>query len=132
MKKSKIVSHTSEELKKRESKTDWDAVANLTDEEIEASIASDPEESMLHDRLMKRAAVIRNKPRYIMCINNKGNEASLTLKRVYKVIPDEKAARRKMIKLIDDTGGEYLFPASCFVSVVLSVEAEHDFELVMA
>lgn len=70
--------------------------------------------------------------KYVMCIVNGGNEASLTLRRVYKVIPDEKAERRKMIKLIDDTGGEYWFSASGFVPVQFPVEAEQSFELVTA
>jgi hypothetical protein len=60
--------------------------------------------------------------KHVMCIANGGNEASLTLRRVYKVIPDEKAERRKMIKILDDTEGEYWFPASCFVAVELQTE----------
>jgi hypothetical protein len=50
----------------------------------------------------------------------------------YKVIPNENAKARKMIKLMDDTGGEYWFSASCFVPVELSIEAERDFALLVA
>lgn len=70
--------------------------------------------------------------KYMMCIANEGNLISLTLRRVYKVIPDEKAEKRKMIRIVDDTGGEYLFSASCFVPVQLLGEAEQGFELVAA
>ena len=70
--------------------------------------------------------------KYMMCIANDGNLISLTLRRVYKVIPDEKAEKRKMIRIVDDTGGEYLFSASCFVPVQLLEEAEQSFELVAA
>jgi hypothetical protein len=69
---------------------------------------------------------------YVMCIANGGNEISLTLRRVYKVIPDENAEKRKMIKILDDTHGEYWFSASCFVPVTLSEESAHSFELVAA
>lgn len=62
--------------------------------------------------------------KYMMCIANGGNEVSLTLRRVYKVIPDENAAARKMIKIVDDTEGEYWFPASCFIPVELPEGAE--------
>ena len=70
--------------------------------------------------------------KYVMCIANGGNEVSLTLRRVYKVIPDDGAAARKMIRLVDDTDEAYWFPASCFVPVQLSEEAEQSFELVVA
>ena len=38
----KIVRHTSEELKKKSSQTDWDAIRKMTDEEIDASCENDP------------------------------------------------------------------------------------------
>jgi hypothetical protein len=69
---------------------------------------------------------------YVMCIANGGNVASLTLRRVYKVIPDEKAERRKMIKLVDDTEEAYWFPTSCFVPVQIPQEAEQTFMTVAA
>lgn len=69
---------------------------------------------------------------YVMCIANGGNEVSLTLRRVYKVIPDENAEARRMIKLVDDTDDAYWFPASAFVPVQIPVEAEQSFDLVVA
>src|SRR3954454_14804606 len=48
MKKSKIVSYSSEELKQMRGQSDWEANAAMTDEEIEAAIASDPEEAEMH------------------------------------------------------------------------------------
>jgi len=70
--------------------------------------------------------------KYVMCVANGGNLVSLTLRRVYKIIPDEKAATRKMIRIVDDTGEDYLFSASSFVPVQLQAEAEHSFDLVVA
>lgn len=70
--------------------------------------------------------------KYVMCIANAGNAASLTLRRVYKVIPDEAAAQRKMVRVVDDTGEDYLFPASCFAPVQLPEEAEKSFALTVA
>jgi hypothetical protein len=67
-----------------------------------------------------------------MCIANGGYEVSLTLRRVYKVIPNEKAEKRKMVQIVDDTGEAYWFSASGFVPVELSEEAESSFELVLA
>jgi hypothetical protein len=68
--------------------------------------------------------------KYVRCIANGGYEASLTLRRVYKVIPDEDAAAHKMVKIMDDTGGEYWFPSRAFVPVELTKEGAHSFEMV--
>jgi len=70
--------------------------------------------------------------KYVMCIANGGYEASLTLRRVYRAIPDKDAAARKMIKLVDDMDGEYWFPARAFVPVEVPQEGEPSFELVTA
>jgi hypothetical protein len=70
--------------------------------------------------------------KYVMCIANAGNQASLTLRRVYKVIPDEKAEKRQMIRIVDDTGEDYLFSASCFVPVQIPQEGEPSFDLQVA
>lgn len=52
--------------------------------------------------------------RYVKCIENTGYEASLTPNQVYEVIADEKHG---MIRLIDDTGEDYLFESHLFRSV---------------
>jgi hypothetical protein len=70
--------------------------------------------------------------KYVMCIANGGNEVSLTLRRVYKVIPDDKGEKRKMIRISDDTGEDYLFSASCFVPVQIPATAETNFDLAVA
>lgn len=56
----------------------------------------------------------------------------MTLRRVYRVIPDEGAAARKMIKLVDDMEGEYWFPARAFMSVEVPQEGEPSFGLAAA
>ncbi|MCC6453689.1 MAG: hypothetical protein IT328_01975 [Caldilineaceae bacterium] len=66
---------------------------------------------------------------YVMCINNAGYLVSLTLHKVYKVIPDEKGERHAMIRIVDDTGEDYLFPVSRFVPVQIPEVAEQSFDL---
>jgi hypothetical protein len=70
--------------------------------------------------------------RYVMCVANEGNEVSLTLHKVYRVIPDERGEKHKMIRIVDDTGEDYLFPASAFVPVQIPEEAEQGFDMVVA
>lgn len=132
MKKSKIVSYTSEELKQRPSLSDWEANAAMTDDEIEAAIASDPEEAAMHEGWMKRAKVVRRKPLFFMCISNKGYKRELTVHKVYKSIRDDEAEKQDLMHTMDDTGKEQLFPASHFVPVQIPVEAEKHFELEVA
>lgn len=60
--------------------------------------------------------------KYVMCINNEGYLASLTLRRVYKVISTEKEEQRGWLRVVDDTEEDYLFPATRFVPVQIPAE----------
>lgn len=64
------------------------------------------------------------KPQFAICVKNEGYPASLQLWKVYRVLPDEKGARHKMIRVIDESGEDYLFSASYFVPVELPQEVE--------
>lgn len=67
MSEPRIVRYTSEELDQLPDESDWEAAATMTDEEIEAAIASDPEEAAMHDGWMER---VRNaKLRRTQCEN---------------------------------------------------------------
>lgn len=60
------------------------------------------------------------KPRFAICIDNKGNEASLILRRAYVVLPDVRAARDGLVRIIDESGEDYLFDRRQFVFPRLS------------
>ena len=53
----------------------------------------------------------------VTCINNEGFPASLTLGKAYAVLPEEKGAKYGLIRVIDETGEDYLYPASYFAAV---------------
>lgn len=57
--------------------------------------------------------------RYAMCVKNRGYPASLEVRKVYRVIPDESAERSRMVRVIDETGEDYLYPAGYFIAVEL-------------
>ena len=61
---------------------------------------------------------------FVICVKNEGYPASLQLWKVYRVLPDEKGARHNMIRVVDESGEDYLFLASYFVSVELPQAAE--------
>ncbi|MEJ7617959.1 MAG: hypothetical protein WKF30_13575 [Pyrinomonadaceae bacterium] len=61
---------------------------------------------------------------FAICINNEGYPASLELWKVYRVLPDEKAAGHQLIRVIDESGEDYLYSADSFVVVKLPEAAE--------
>jgi len=55
--------------------------------------------------------------RYAVCIENEGNEASLERNKIYIVLPDRQADADGLVRVIDEDGEDYLYPASWFVAV---------------
>jgi hypothetical protein len=66
----------------------------------------------------------KNEIKFAVCIN--GSEPDLELRKVYKVLPDEAAARDQHLRIIDESGEDYLYPASFFVFVEVPKAAERD------
>jgi hypothetical protein len=52
-------------------------------------------------------------------VDNRDYPASLELWKIYKVLPDKDAARHGQLRVIDESGEDYLFPAECFRLVEL-------------
>lgn len=63
-------------------------------------------------------------PRFAVCLNNTGYPASLELHKIYQVLPDEDAAQDGDIRVIDESGEDYLYPASFFVVIDVPQEVE--------
>jgi len=61
--------------------------------------------------------------RFVICIRNQGCE-DLEPRKVYRVVPDEAAAEDGMLRVIDESGEDYLYPQDYFVPVELSQAAE--------
>jgi hypothetical protein len=57
--------------------------------------------------------------RFVICIDNSDYPASLELHKIYTVLPDEKAAEDDFIRVVDESGEDYLYSAKRFVSVEL-------------
>ncbi|MBM4041849.1 MAG: hypothetical protein FJ290_25405 [Planctomycetes bacterium] len=58
-------------------------------------------------------------PRFVVCINNEGYPASLELHKIYRVVPDEEAAADGDIRVVDESGEDYLYSASCFAPITV-------------
>lgn len=64
------------------------------------------------------------KTHYVICIDNSDYPASLALHRIYRVLPDEDAEWDGDLRVIDESGEDYLYPVSHFVPVEVPEEAE--------
>lgn len=66
----------------------------------------------------------RNELQFVVCVKNKSYAASLELRKLYQVIADETAAKLRQIRVIDESGEDYLYPAEYFVPVQIPQSAE--------
>lgn len=57
--------------------------------------------------------------RLVVCIKNRSFAASLELRKIYRAVPDPQAERHRLVRVIDESGEDYLFPDSFFVSIEL-------------
>ena len=61
---------------------------------------------------MKRPA-----KQFALCLENAGNEASLILGKVYRIVPDTRAAKDDLVRIVDESGDDYLFDKTQFAFV---------------
>jgi len=60
---------------------------------------------------------------FALCIDNKDCE-DLEKRKIYKILPDDKAATEGYLRVIYESGEDYLYPESCFILVQLPREAQ--------
>jgi hypothetical protein len=63
-------------------------------------------------------------PKFVVCINNDDYPASLELHKIYRVFADEDAAADGDIRIIDESGEDYLYPASYFAPIKVPASVE--------
>jgi hypothetical protein len=75
--------------------------------------------STISTRRRARAAVGRSPRRLVLCLRNDGYEVSLEPRKFYAALPDQDADAQGQLRVIDESGEDYLFPASLFATVAL-------------
>lgn len=55
----------------------------------------------------------------VVCISNTGYEVSLEPRKLYEVLPDPDAAKHGQLRVVDESGEDYLYPQSHFAEIVL-------------
>lgn len=70
---------------------------------------------------MTRTSSVRNgsktRRKFALCIRNDGYKASLERHKIYVVVPDENAERDGDLRVVDESGEDYLFSADRFVAI---------------
>ena len=66
---------------------------------------------------------VERQPQFAICINNSTYPDDLKVRTVYQVLPDDSAAKSNYIRVIDETGDDYLYPVEYFVFVDVPPEA---------
>ena len=56
--------------------------------------------------------------KFALCIKNKGSD-DLVVRKVYRILPDATAEKENYFRVIDESGDDYLYPASYFVALDL-------------
>ncbi len=57
--------------------------------------------------------------RLVICVDNSGYEVSLERRKIYVSLPDVKAEGLGQVRVIDESGEDYLYPKNAFVEVAL-------------
>jgi hypothetical protein len=67
---------------------------------------------------------MKEHPRFAVCVRNTGHPASLELRKLYQVLNDRAGETDGMLRVIDESGEDYLFPADLFIVVPLPEAVE--------
>ena len=62
------------------------------------------------------------KGKFVICVDNKGYEASLEIRKLYDMIPDQDAQQHNQVRIIDESGEDYLYPNEFFAAIRLPVQ----------
>jgi hypothetical protein len=60
----------------------------------------------------------QHKKQFAICVRNDGAE-DLEIRKIYQILPDPRAAKDKHVRVIDESGDDYLYPAEFFIPLTL-------------
>ncbi len=72
------------------------------------------------------------KKHFMICVENRGYEASLEIRKIYEVLTDREAEKHHQVRVIDESGEDYLYPEKYFAPVRLPSETKEKLELITA
>jgi hypothetical protein len=60
-----------------------------------------------------------SRKQFVVCLRNKGYEVSLERRKIYQAVPDTEAAKHGLVRVIDESGEDYLYPKRFFAAIEL-------------
>ena len=66
----------------------------------------------------------QSSPKFVVCVNNSDYPASLELHKIYRAVIDEEALEEGDIRIIDESGEDYLYPSSYFIPIKVPQRVE--------
>ncbi len=57
--------------------------------------------------------------KFLLCVKNEKFPASLEVRKAYRMIPDRGAAAHRLVRIVDESGEDYLYPEDYFVPIEL-------------
>lgn len=60
-----------------------------------------------------------NTREFVVCVDNHGYEVSLEMRKLYEIVVDVDAEKHGQIRVIDESGEDYLYPAAAFDRISL-------------
>ncbi len=64
------------------------------------------------------------KRQFAVCVDNTDYEASLIVRKIYEILPDDEAAKDDLLRIVDESGEDYLYHRSQFILVEFPAEVE--------
>ncbi len=61
---------------------------------------------------------------FVVCINNEGYPVSLEKLKIYRTIPDAHAQEHHLLRVVDESGEDYLYPADYFAPIYVPLTVE--------
>jgi hypothetical protein len=73
---------------------------------------------------MRRTALAEKGSQYVVCVKNDDYPASLELHKIYRLMSDSAAIKVGMLRVVDESGEDYLYPGDYFVAIKLTPAVE--------
>jgi len=68
---------------------------------------------------MEENSLSLSQPSFVVCVDNTDYPASLEQRKIYEVLPDAQAAEHSLVRVVDESGEDYLYPSDYFIAVEL-------------
>lgn len=78
---------------------------------------------------MKTKPMALSQPAFVVCVDNTDYPASLERRKLYRVLPDAQAEQHFLVRVVDESGEDYLYPAANFLPVDLPQQVQQALEL---